>query len=124
MVELSKELNVEYIEIHTGKFANIYAMLYSNLSKTKNSIKELELTKDRLESMLNESINNIKESTNLATTLGLKVAAGHGLNYENVNLITNIKNIFELNIGQSIIAKSIFIGLSKAINNMQALLKK
>ena len=74
--------------------------------------------------MLNESINNIKESTNLATTLGLKVAAGHGLNYENVNLITNIKNIFELNIGQSIIAKSIFIGLSKAINNMQALLKK
>jgi pyridoxine 5-phosphate synthase len=54
---------------------------------------------------------------------GLKVAAGHGLNYQNVNLITDIKEIEELNIGQSIIARSVFTGLKDAILEMKELVK-
>ncbi|KQI20112.1 pyridoxine 5'-phosphate synthase, partial [Campylobacter coli] len=54
--------------------------------------------------------------------LGLKVAAGHGLNYKNVSQIANIKEICELNIGQSIVARSVFVGLQNAILEMKALL--
>ena len=54
--------------------------------------------------------------------LGLKVAAGHGLNYKNVSQIANIKKICELNIGQSIVARSVFVGLQNAILEMKALL--
>jgi pyridoxine 5-phosphate synthase len=52
-----------------------------------------------------------------------KVAAGHGLNYQNVILISKIPEIEELNIGQSIIARSVFTGLNKAIIDMKELIK-
>jgi len=52
----------------------------------------------------------------------LQVAAGHGLNYHNIHNIIAINEIEELNIGQSIIAKSVFIGLEEAIREMKSLL--
>ena len=123
MIELSKKLNVEWIELHTGKFANIYAMLNSGLEKTNHSIKELELSRDELSDKLQKSIQEIKQSAKIAKSLNLKVAVGHGLNYQNVTLISSIKNIKELNIGQSIIAKSVFVGLKTAIIDMKELIK-
>lgn len=123
MIELSKGLEVEWIELHTGTFANIYAMLHSNLKNTHHSIKELELPKVELKNKLNKSIEEIDESTSFAKTLGLRVAAGHGLNYQNVTLISNISGIEELNIGQSIIARSVFTGLKDAIIEMKELIK-
>ena len=124
MIQLSKELGVEWIEIHTGSFANIYAMLYCGLDKTHHSIKELELTRGELKSKLEESISFIETSTKHASKLGLKVAAGHGLNYRNVTLITKIEEIEELNIGQSIIARSVYTGLDSAIKDMKELVKR
>lgn len=123
MIELSKGLEVEWIELHTGTFANIYAMLNSNLRNTHHSIKELELPKSELKTKLDNSIEEIEEATSYAKTLNLKVAAGHGLNYQNVNLITNIDGIEELNIGQSIVARSVFTGLKDAIIEMKNLTK-
>ncbi|MEA3383157.1 MAG: pyridoxine 5'-phosphate synthase [Campylobacterota bacterium] len=122
MIKLSKELNVEWIELHTGTFANIYAMFYSGLDKTHHSIKELELPRIELSKRLEKSIKSIKKSAKLSKKLGLKVAAGHGLNYQNVTLISSIKNIEELNIGQSIIARSVFVGLKDAIKEMRSLI--
>ena len=122
MIKISKELKCEWIELHTGSFANIYAMLYSGLNKTHHSIKELELSRKELLIKLNNSIKEIKKSSKLAKKLNLKIAAGHGLNYQNVNLISSIQNIEELNIGQSIIARSIFIGLQQAILDMKELI--
>lgn len=123
MIELSKELEVEWVELHTGTFANIYAMLYSGLSKTHHSIIELELSRDELSQKLSHSVYEIADSARLAVNLDLKVAAGHGLNYQNVSLIAEIPEIIELNIGQSIIARSVFTGLSQAITDMKVLLK-
>ena len=123
-IDLSKKLNAQFIELHTGTFANIYAMLYSNLSKTHHSIPSLELSNKKLHKLFKHSIRKIKYSANQAKKLGLKVAAGHGLNYDNVPYITKIKSIQELNIGQSIVAKSVFIGLEKAILEMKELIKK
>ena len=122
MIKLSKELKCEWIELHTGSFANIYAMLYSGLNKTHHSIKELELSRKELLIKLNSSIKEIKKSSKLAKKLDLKIAAGHGLNYQNVNLISSIQNIEELNIGQSIIARSVFVGLQQAILDMKELI--
>ncbi len=124
IITLSKELNAQWIELHTGSFANIFAMLYSGLEKTHHSIKELELPREQLEKKLTHSLNGIQISARQAKKLDLKVAAGHGLNYQNVQYITDIKEIEELNIGQSIIARSVFTGLENAIVQMKYLVKQ
>ena len=123
IIQLSKELKVEWIELHTGTFANIYAMLNTNLSQTHHTIKELELSKNELKSKLKIALKEIKNNSKLAKKLDLKIAAGHGLNYQNVKLISEIPEIKELNIGQSIIARSVFTGLSQAIIDMKELIK-
>ena len=122
IIKLSKELQSDWIELHTGSYANIYAMLYSNLAKTHNSIKELELDREELKKRLDKSLQSIKISADHADSIGLKVAAGHGLNYQNVAAIAKIGSIKELNIGQSIIARSVFTGLENAILDMKNLL--
>lgn len=121
MIEIAQEVDAQWIELHTGTFANIYAMLYSNLAYTHNSIKDLELPREQLEDMLNESVKRIKRAAKYAQHLDLKVAAGHGINYQNIHLIKKIKHIQELNIGQSIIARSVFSGLETAIKDMKKL---
>ena len=123
VIELSKNLDVQWVELHTGSFANIYAMLNSALNKTHHSIKELELPRAQLSKKLAHAIQEVESASKSASKLGLKVAAGHGLNYQNVNYVTKIKEISELNIGQSIIARSIFTGLKSAIIEMKELIK-
>ncbi len=115
-------LHVEWIEFHTGKYANIYAMLYSNLPKTHHSIKALELPRKVLKQMLDDELRNLRLLSCDAMEMGLKVAAGHGLNMQNVSDIVEIETIEELNIGQSIIARSVYVGLEQAILDMKALL--
>lgn len=123
IIEASSKLKAEWIELHTGLYANIYAMLYGNLSRSVHSIKELELDRHSLHVKLQESLHVIEKSAKKAHNLGLKVAAGHGLNYQNVKAITSMNEITELNIGQSIIARSIFVGFENAVKEMIGLLK-
>jgi len=118
----AKTIGVEWVEFHTGTYANIYAMLYSNLSKTHHSIKTLELERSKLKKLLQKALTELEDATEYANDFGVKVAAGHGLNYQNVKAITQIEGIAELNIGQSIIARSVFDGLEKAIIDMRKLL--
>jgi pyridoxine 5-phosphate synthase len=121
-IEFSHKLGVEWIEFHTGKYANVYAMLYANLGNTHHHIKELELSRRELKELLEEETTLLRTLSCDAMELGLKVAAGHGLNYQNVEAIADIETIEELNIGQSIIARSIFTGLEQAILDMKTLL--
>ncbi|AKF24565.1 pyridoxine 5-phosphate synthase [Sulfurovum lithotrophicum] len=123
-VQASADLGVEWIEFHTGKYANIYAMLYSNLTKTHHSIPELKLPRSVLKKMLEEELESLSALSAEARVLGLKVAAGHGLNYHNVQAVAKIEEIEELNIGQSIIARSVYTGLEQAILDMKAALIK
>lgn len=120
-VEASKNLGAEMVELHTGSFANIYAMLHSNLSHSNHSIKDLELPRYELSSQLDKAVQDIIASAEHAKKLGLEVAAGHGLNYHNVQHMMDIVEITELNIGQSIIARSVFSGLSEAVKEMKRL---
>ena len=120
-MDKSKELGAEMVELHTGTFANLFNMLHSGLSHTNHSVEELELPRYKLSNMLEESLEQIKLSAQHANKLGLEVAAGHGLNYHNVHEMMKIEEIIELNIGQSIIARSVFTGLKDAIQEMKKL---
>ncbi len=120
-VALSREYGADAVEFHTGRYANLFLMLHSNLSKTHHTIKELELDRDELQSELQKELETIKSSAEIAKSMGLFVAAGHGLNYQNVLEIAEIAAIEELNIGQSIIARSVFSGLEMAVKEMKEL---
>jgi len=123
-IKMAKSLGAQWIELHTGLYANTYAMLNTNLKNTSHSIKELDLPRDALHVKLQDATKQLQTSATLASELGLKVAAGHGLNYENVKEIVKIKEIIELNIGQSIIARSVFTGFETAVKDMIELCKK
>ncbi len=123
-VKASKILGVQWVELHTGRYANIFAMLYSNLSLTRNSIKEFEVQRSKLKKMLYKSLEDLKNAAIEAEEFGLKVAAGHGLNYQNVFAILDIDEIEELNIGQSIVARAVFDGFENAVREMKRIISK
>ncbi|MDD5051142.1 MAG: pyridoxine 5'-phosphate synthase [Sulfuricurvum sp.] len=121
VIELSSKLGAQWVELHTGSYANVYAMRHSSLSHSHHAIETLKLSRKELDTKLNSAYEDIVASANHARMLGLKVAAGHGLNYQNVSLIVDIDTIEELNIGQSIIARSVFTGLATAVHDMKVL---
>ncbi|MFA6188377.1 MAG: pyridoxine 5'-phosphate synthase [Sulfuricurvum sp.] len=123
-VELSHKLGAQWVELHTGTFANLYAMRHSALPHSHHAIEHLRLSRKELDERLQASFESIKNAADHAQHLGLKVAAGHGLNYQNVTQIVAIDAITELNIGQSIIARSIFSGLSRAVMDMRELCQR
>jgi len=91
----------DMIELHTG--------LYANLKKSEQQ---------------NDELKRIINAAKYASRNGLKVAAGHGLNYFNTFQIASIKEICELSIGHSIIAKAVMVGLDKAVRDMIDIIAK
>ena len=99
-VKASAQTGAQFIEMHTGSYSNAYG--------TPNEEKEF---------------SKLKNAAKLAQELGLRVNAGHGLNYENVHRMYEIEGLYELNIGHSIIAKAVFTGLEQSVNEMKNLIK-
>ncbi len=100
-VSAAAEIGVPFIELHTGAFSRAFG--------TENEEKEFM---------------KLKQAASLAHLLGLKVNAGHGLNYKNVHKMNEITGLHELNIGHSIISKAIFTGLDSAIKDMLNIINK
>ncbi|MCH5335852.1 MAG: pyridoxine 5'-phosphate synthase [Campylobacter sp.] len=123
-VEKAYDLKADFIELHTGLYANLHNALYTNISRTPYKIKSLNLPREELQKELQKELGLLNLCAKKAQCLGLKVAAGHGLNYKNVKELVKIKEITELNIGQSIIARSVFVGLKAAILEMKALIQR
>jgi len=123
-IALSERLGAQWVELHTGSYANLYAMRHSALPHSHHAIESLKISRTELDARLEQAYGDIVEAANYARSLGLKVAAGHGLNYQNVTSIVGIDTIEELNIGQSIIARSVFTGLATAVKDMKALCKR
>ena len=67
-------------------------------------------------------LERLRSAARQASTLGIEVHAGHGLDYHNVNPIAAIREIVELNIGHAIVARAVFDGLPKAVADMKRLL--
>ena len=97
-INYSKEIGFDFIELHTGKYAEL---------KGYEQYEELQ---------------KIIESTHEANDLGLVVNAGHGLNYNNVKEIASINNMNELNIGHSIVSRALAFGLEKSVREMKSLI--
>ncbi len=121
-IKLAKSLGADAVELHTGAYANIYAMAFLGLEKSQHSIKELDFSKAKLAILLEDEVKRLQNVAKFAKLQGLFLAAGHGLNYQNLEYILKIKEIQELNIGQSIIARAVFTGLAEAIKDMKKLL--
>ena len=100
-IKLSKELNVDCVEIHTGRISNLV----------------------KLKKKYNTEFNRIKKSSILANKLNIEVHAGHGLDYKTTKILNKINEIQEFNIGHFIIGESIFYGLSKVIKKFKKILK-
>lgn len=124
---LARELGAQAVELHTGKYANLHLMAYSNLSRTHRAISDMNLPLQALQEQIQAQLDIIAQCAMLATsstdTRALECFAGHGLNYQNVRAIANIPHITELNIGHSIIARAVFVGLEKAIMQMLTLMR-
>ena len=99
-VKAADKVGADYIEIHTGAFAEArdWKRVEDELGKIGNAVK-------------------------LAAKLGLGVNAGHGLNYTNIRKISTVGGIEEYNIGHSIISRAVLVGLDRAVHDMVDLIK-
>lgn len=122
-IDASKSLEVDQIELHTGTYANIDLMLNSNLWSHKNGLEELRANKNALIKKRANALSAIQNATNRAMDLGITVGAGHGLNYTNIHDLLKIDGIDDFQIGQSIIARSIFVGLKQAVKDMRDIIR-
>ncbi len=99
-VKSSQMVGADAIEIHTGTFAN-----------EKNPHKRAEIVKQ------------IADVCEFGASLNLKIHAGHGLDYTNTTELLNINKLEELNIGHSIVCRSVFVGLEQAVQEMKSVIE-
>ena len=99
-IDEAKKTGAMFVELHTGEYAN---------AKKQYAIKK--------------ELDKIRDAAKYCRKIGLRVNAGHGLNYANVKGIAKIKEIEELNIGHSIISRAVFSGIESAVREMLVLIR-
>ncbi len=99
-IEAAAASGADYIELHTGKYSN-----------TSGAEQQQELFR-------------LRNGAVLATQKGLKVNAGHGIDYKNIGaLLATVPHLHELNIGHSIVSRAVFAGIKEAVSEMVSLMK-
>ena len=99
-IKAASRVNADYVELHTGEYANAEDL-----------------------NTMNEEMEKLIGMAAAAAKLGLGVSAGHGLDYQNVAAVAKIQQVEELNIGHSIMARAILVGLDRAVREMLALIQ-
>ncbi len=99
-IEAARRTGAECIEIHTGRYADA----------------ESEEAREK-------EFDTIVEMAGFAADIGLRVHAGHGLNYQNTGRLAAVSEIVEFSIGHSVISRSVFVGIERAVKDMLALVK-
>lgn len=99
-IRAAHKIDVNVIELHTGKFCEA-----------------------RDEAERRGELRRLVDAARTAAKLGMRVAAGHGLHYHNISSLVPIEEIEEYNIGHSIVAQAIFVGLERAVRDMLSLLR-
>ena len=100
-VESSIAAGAQYIELHTGQYAEAFG---------NSRQRRLEL-------------NRLIAAATHAHALGLRVNAGHGLNYDNLLELHTVPHLDELNIGHSIVSRAVMVGMTRAVKEMLRLMK-
>lgn len=99
-LECARSLGADAVEVHTGAYANA------------------RVPEDRRRELL-----RVTEAGLIARTGRLACAAGHGLTYRNVGEVARLPNLEELNIGHSIVARALLVGMTQAVREMKALIQ-
>jgi pyridoxine 5-phosphate synthase len=129
-IEAGARVGTQFIELHTGKFAEEFPRQFQKGSDQatgkpiRRSVRPAEFTeteKALLSTWL--ELQRLISGAELAHSLGLKVNAGHGLNYENLPVLFRVPHLVELNIGHSIVSRAVFAGLESAVREMLALMR-
>ncbi len=100
-VKAAHRAEATIVEFHTGRYC------------------DARLAADR-----RRELNRLVDACKAAAKLGLTVAGGHGLNYQNVLPVAAIAEIEELNIGHSIVARAVLVGFERAVREMKDLLRQ
>ena len=96
-VELARQQGFDAVELHTGE--------YANAADAEGQCRQIE---------------RLHAAAERACELGLRLHAGHGLNYRNVGPVAAIAGMRELNIGHAIVSRAVFVGLREAVRQMRA----
>jgi pyridoxine 5-phosphate synthase len=99
-VDVAAEIGADIVELHTGKLANAFT-----------------------DKIAQQELERLRSAAEAAHTSKLQVNAGHGINYRNMKLIHKIPHLVELNIGHSIVARSVSVGFEAAVKEMLALME-
>jgi pyridoxine 5-phosphate synthase len=99
-IKAAAEIGADIMEIHTGEYANA-----------------------RAQKQARHQLERVRKMANLGRSLGLRVNAGHGLDYINIRPVTAIEAIEEVSIGHAIITRAILVGLAAAVREMASLVK-
>ena len=103
-IAASARTGSQFVELHTGQFAEHFSPAHPRPPRCEQELRRLI------------------DGARLAHSLGLRVNAGHGLNYENLPLLRRVPHLVELNIGHSIISRALFAGMANAVREMLALM--
>ncbi|MFZ0886954.1 MAG: pyridoxine 5'-phosphate synthase [Candidatus Binataceae bacterium] len=112
-IEAAARLKAEFVEIHTGTYANLADR---DLALAKRP------DKPRLSEESAAELAKVRLAVKAARDLGLKPNAGHGLNYHNVGPIAAIAGVRWLHIGHSIVARAVMVGMQRAVREMKELI--
>jgi pyridoxine 5-phosphate synthase len=123
-IEASARTGSQFIELHTGAFAEEFHTRWGETLSSPDSGKspqKLGSTESRPTNFL--ELDRLITGAQQAHALGLKVNAGHGLNYANLSALHRVPHLVELNIGHSIISRAVSVGLTQAVREIVALMK-
>jgi pyridoxine 5-phosphate synthase len=112
-IEAAARVGAEFVELHTGAFAENFA----DSARGPADGVDARPTSDLPE------LERLVAGAKHAHGLGLRVNAGHGLNYENLYLLRQVPHLVELNIGHSIVSRAVTVGLGEAVREMLGLMR-
>jgi pyridoxine 5-phosphate synthase len=115
-IEAAARTGSQFIELHTGAFAEEFHKMVGS-SRCDDRTAQRAVPTDLPE--LQRLISGAKQ----AHALGLKVNAGHGLNYVNLPMLHRVPHLVELNIGHSIVSRAVMVGLKTAVKEMLRLME-
>jgi len=103
-IKAARKSGADFVELHTGKFADAF-----------EKAGQAELDRE---------VSQLQDMIALAIKYGLRVNAGHGLNYRNITFIAGLEGLEELNIGHSIVSRAAMVGMDRAVREMLDLMRQ
>jgi pyridoxine 5-phosphate synthase len=122
-IETGARVGSQFVELHTGQFAEEFQIGRGSRVEGREP-GGAGVLPSSLDPRHSTELQRLISGAKQAHALSLKVNAGHGLNYENLQMLFSVPHLVELNIGHSIVSRAVMVGLEEAVKEMLALMKK